>query len=363
MIGLMAVSVAFALSNAVVDDDAAPEPAVFYVLSVPRDRRRPVELVRFVDGRIAERSPLGDDRAFDFGRDGNWLAIVYHSPSEGRRASLWDLATGKRRADNPLTGPEIVSGHRSKLQHPHAVLILDPTGNKAVVSDGYDCGSIDLLTGKRTAFKPPGRAFGNFIRIKSQIGLRLKSGEFAPYLVETDSFGEPVRFEGIAAKWTSYIPGVGLTCNENVNGKHTLMQLSDNSLQPLTESRPVSIAHPGRQIFGELSDRHQFFLFYTPVVDGKTTVVIEDLQTKRELLNQAFEFEPNGFQAADDGRAFLMVDRNHRALYFNRLNQKTTLVDYSILREPNPDNERDRETWLFAIPFFGKAQLPEKGLE
>src|SRR5262249_42932296 len=142
-----------------VADDAAA-PFVLYVLAVPQDRTRPVELVRFVDSRIAGRSPPGDDRAFDFGRDGNWLAIVYHSQSEGRRASLWDLATGKRRADNPLTGPEIVSGHRSKLQHPHAVLILDPTGSKAVASDGYDCGSIDLLTGKRTAFKPPGRAFG-----------------------------------------------------------------------------------------------------------------------------------------------------------------------------------------------------------
>jgi hypothetical protein len=141
------------------------------------------------------------------------------------------------------------------------------------------------------------------------------------------------------------------------------MQLSDDSLQPLKESRPVNLIHPGRQVFGELPDRHQFVLFYMPVVDGKTTVVIQDLQTKRELLKQAFEFEPVGFQAAEDGRSFVMVDGNYRALYFDRFNQKTTPVDYSILREPNPDNVRDRESWLFAIPCFGKAQRGEKGPE
>src|SRR5262245_58535062 len=268
-------------------DDAAA-PSVLYVLAVPQDRTRRVELVRFVDGRIAERSPLADDREFDFGSYGNRLAVKYYA--RGERVSLWDLASGKRLADSPISGPPIVSGHRSKQARPHASLMLDPTGRKAIVSDGYDCGSIDLLNGTRVAFKPPGRAFGDFMRVKNQVGLRLKTGEFAPYLVDSDSFGEPVRFEGIAAKWTSYLPGVGLTCNESVNGKQTLMQLSDNSLQPLTKSRPLNIAHPGRQIFGELPDRRQFFLFHTPVVVGKTTVVIEDLLTKRELLNQAFEF-------------------------------------------------------------------------
>ncbi|MGE5194838.1 MAG: hypothetical protein ACM3U2_20290, partial [Deltaproteobacteria bacterium] len=263
MITSFAVSFLLGLPDDRSDDVAEPAPAVVYVLVAPQDRERPIELVRFVGGQISERNRICKYPDLDFGLAGNRLAMVYWSESGGERVSLWDLASGKRVADSAVTGPQIVSRRRTKALHPHHNLILDATGRKAIVSDGDDCGSIDLLHGKKVAFKAPGQAFGDFVRVKNQVGLRLKTGEFAPYLAETDLFAEPVRFEGIAAEWTSYVPGVGLTCNEKVSGRSVFTQLSDDSLQPLAEKRTLNFAPPGRQRFGALPDGHPFVLFYT----------------------------------------------------------------------------------------------------
>jgi hypothetical protein len=217
-------------------------------------------------------------------------------------------------------------------------------------------GSMDIKNGTTTLLKPPAKAEDvmGWFPVKDSVGLKLRNGDYVPYSAETDSLGDPLHFEGIAAAWSFYAPGLGLMGIDDDGGKSVLVQLSDDLLRPLEEKRRVDYS-AGKQWYGSLPNGHPFVIYYLSESDGHTTVVVRDLTDAADVFRKSFDFEAVSLWNADDGHAFLMIEPTKRALHYERSIDRATWVDYSVLRKPGIESQ------LVVIPYFRTARRQDRG--